>query len=321
MPSTNPLSGFGLKILRAGIHSLLVDKGRAGFNRQGITQSGPSDPFAFNIANMLCGNHQGECAIELLVGDMELLAIKQVSLAITGAETTVLIDGQSSDMWQSITLKRGQKLSIANANKGLRVYVAVAGGFDVKSSYGSCTTVVREGLGGLQQNGQVLEKGDLLPCKASQDCQSVRLASRFVPDYLDHLVLRFIPSYQFKQFRSLQVRRFLTSQFVVSNDLDRMGVRLKGKSIEVSQIRFYSEGIVLGAIQIPADGQPIVMMVDHQTIGGYPKIGTVLSLDCARLAQAKPGTSIRFEAIDMMTAHNLLHLDAVNINSIRSQLI
>lgn len=312
-----------IEVLQAGPQSILVDQGRSGYNRLGITASGPSDPFAFNTANHLCGNLQNACVIEIILGGIELLFLQPLTFAITGAKASLFIDDKGCESWRSYTVKKGQILSIGQAIKGLRIYMAVTGGFQVETIFGSACTVLREGLGGINQDGHPIMEGDRLFCQKVEERQDLRLPVQHVPDYPSSLTLRVIASFQFADFDPVAVHRFLHHEFIVSTRMDKMGIRLQGVTIEAPVNGILSEGISLGAIQIPPDGQPIIMMNDHQTIGGYPKIATLFSLDCARLSQALPGTKVHFELLDIMTAHNLLHLSVskiVNLTVIKDEI-
>lgn len=318
---TNPpekITKPSIQILQAGPQSLFVDSGRIGYNRLGITASGPADPLAFNTANLLCGNLQGACAIEIILGGIELLFLQPLTFVITGAEAPLFIDAKPCERWRSHTVFKGQKLLIGQVKKGLRMYLAVSGGFKVETVFGSVNTVLREGLGGLKQDGHRLKSGDLLFCQNAIEHQALCLPQKHIPTYPLSITLRVIAGFQFADFKHLQVQRFLQHEFIVSTRMDRMGVRLQGVTIQPPVNGILSEGISLGAIQVPPDGQPIIMMCDHQTIGGYPKIGSLFSLDCARLSQAPPGTKVRFELLDIMTAHNLLHLSATKVVNLKA---
>jgi len=200
----------------------------------------------------------------------------------------------------------GDKIRLEYATEGARAYLGTADGFDVPASFGSSATVVREKIGGL--TGDKIQAGSLLPCSAVSRRRMLAIPSERQPEYSRDICVRTIPGYQQSHFDRMQQRRFYTSEFVVSDRSDRMGYRLEGPTIECGTNGILSEGICYGAIQIPADGQPIVLLNDRQTIGGYPKIGSALSLDAAKLAQLTPGGTVRFEPTSIHSAHNALHL-------------
>ena len=169
--------------------------------------------------------------------------------------------------------------------------------------FGSTATVVREKLGGL--GGDKLQTGDQLPCGGGTIGRHQRVDDIDRPAYGDSARLRVVPGYQYSAFGHLQRWRFFNSEYRVTDRCDRMGFRLEGENVASGMVGMLSEGICLGAIQVPADGQPIVLMHDRQTIGGYPKIGSVIPLDLAALAQLGPGASVSFEAIDLSQAHSI----------------
>ncbi|TXS91819.1 biotin-dependent carboxyltransferase [Parahaliea aestuarii] len=286
--------------------SLLQDGGRFGQQRIGLTTGGPLDPEAFALCNRLLGNAPGATAIEVSFGGLVLKATVDTRLCVTGAELPLRINGVEQDRWRVHAVKSGDEIALDFATAGCRAYLGVAGGFNVAPQFGSSSTVVREHIGGLA--GDKLQPGDELPCAAGSDGPLLFLPENLRPGYSDHALLRVIPGYQQEHFPALQKRRFFNSEYNVSERCDRMGYRLEGAAIECDIGGILSEGICFGAIQIPADGQPIVLLNDRQTIGGYPKIGAALSLDVARLAQLTPGATVRFEAISPEDAHNALHL-------------
>jgi allophanate hydrolase subunit 2 len=178
----------------------------------------------------------------------------------------------------------------------VRAYLAVAGGFQVSAHYGSRATVVREGLGGLDRKGSPLKNGDLLPMAAAQSSDRRCVPTAFIPDYSSPLTLRVLPGYQHDVFTvyQRQRQRLFDSEYQVTPQSDRMAYRLSWPAIAFEDDGIISEGISYGAIQIPPNGQPIIMLKDRQTIGGYPKIGCIASLDAGKLAQRTAGASLRF---------------------------
>lgn len=173
--------------------------------------------------------------------------------------------------------------------------MAVFGGFDIKKEFGSNSVTIKENLGGL--DGNKLKKGDILPFNSCTFNYTMKLKEEFIPKYEDNLTLRVIFSYQENYFLDEEKKRFLTLTYLVTNDFNRMAVKLSGEAIKCEINGIISEAIAFGSIQIPKDGQPIVLLKDRQTIGGYPKIGVVLGIDCFKLSQAKANTKIRFQEI------------------------
>ncbi len=295
------MSGFSVK--QPGLLSLLHDRGRFGAHNLGLTTGGPLDALAFNWANRLLDNDANACCLEVSFGGMVLEAELDTSFVITGAETPCKLNGDAIPQWQTQDIESGGILEIEFCKAGTRVYLAVGGGFKIKPSFGSCSTVVREKIGGI--NGDKLQAGDHLPCNSEKLTAHRRLATVDCPVYGDQASLRVVTGYQQAAFDNLQQWRFFNSGYHLTERCDRMGFRLEGETVHSNIVGMLSEGICHGAIQIPADGQPIVLMNDRQTIGGYPKIGSVIPLDTAVLSQLAPGSQVRFEAISIEQAHNL----------------
>ena len=305
-------------VIQPGIHSLLQDHGRYGRHSIGLTTGGPMDSQSFQWANRLCQNTAECAAIEVTVGGLVLEANISTSIAVTGAAVPLSINKQPAALWQTHRVQAGDRIELGFAPLGSRSYLAVAGGFQASPSFGSQSTVPREGLGGLHQDGKPLQTGDQLPCLALEQQPPIhRLAKsqrpKFSADNSAHC--RVILGYQQQAFSAVQKQVFFSSEYQVSDSSDRMGYRLNGPAIKPALDGILSEGICLGAIQVPADGQPIVLLADRQTIGGYPKIGSVLSLDLGKLAQVTPGGTVSFEAISIEQAHNLLVLNQRQFDS------
>ena len=297
---------MSLKIVQPGILSLLQDGGRTGQHRIGLTNGGPLDPEAFGYCNRLLQNPAGSTAIEISFGGLQLEARTDTFICLTGAAMPLRINNQEQRLWEVLPVKAGDTISVEFAEKGCRAYLGVAGGFHIAPSFGSTATVMREKIGGLR--GDKLHAGDELPCAEVSERKHLYLKEDHRPRYQNEVTVRVIPGYQQKHFSRFQQRRFFSHAFKVSDRCDRMGYRLEGPAIECDIEGILSEGICFGAIQIPADGQPIVLLNDRQTIGGYPKIGSALSLDCARLTQLRPGGTVHFAPISPHAAHNALHL-------------
>ena len=305
----------GFIVKQAGMLSLIQDTGRFGYYNIGLTNGGPIDLEAFQWANRLCSkqlssNELNATAIEISVGGLTLIAQLDTTIAVTGSNMPLTINNQKKALWRSYAIKAGDIIELGFASQGIRSYLAVAGGFNIKKSFGSTATVCREGIGGL--TGEKLKVGDVLPYSGETRKTNFVLPELFRPEYTNNTVLHTVPSYQQKHFSSHQQRLFFSSEYQVSKQFDRMGYRLTGQKVSCDIGGILSEGICHGAVQIPADGQPIVLMNDRQTIGGYPKIGAVSSVDTAKLGQLKQGDKVRFEPISMEQAHNYFHLNLAN---------
>lgn len=318
---SNSLLPQGFLVKQAGLLSLIQDAGRFGALNLGLTNGGPLDLLAFQWANRLCSNALNATAIEISVGGLILTAQVDTTLAVTGANMPLTINGAVKGLWRSYHVKAGDIISLGFATQGVRSYLAVANGFCITPSFGSTATVCREGIGGL--HGGKLLAGDVLACAQRNTKNNLEknllLADELRPEYTNEIILHTIPSYQQQHFSSHQQRLFYSNEYTVSKSFDRMGYRLEGKAIACDIEGILSEGICHGAIQIPADGQPIVLLNDRQTIGGYPKIGAVSSVDTAKLGQLNQGGKVRFESISMEQAHNLFHLNLSRFN--RTELV
>lgn len=297
---------MSLRVLQPGILSLLQDSGRVGQHRIGLTNGGPLDPEAFSYCNRLLQNPPGSTAVEISFGGMQLEATVDTYICLTGAVMPLRINDTQKPQWEVLPVKAGDRIAVDFAEKGCRAYLGVADGFEIVPSFGSTATVVREKIGGLA--GDRLHAGDELPCPGISSRKRLYLREDHRPRYQNEITVRVIPGYQQKHFSRYQQRRFFSHAYTVSDRCDRMGYRLEGPAIECDIDGILSEGICFGAIQVPADGQPIVLLNDRQTIGGYPKIGSALSLDCAHLAQLRPGGTVHFAPISPHGAHNALHL-------------
>jgi len=295
------MSGFSVK--QPGLLSLLQDRGRFGAHNLGLTTGGPLDSLAFDWANRLLQNDANATCLEISFGGLVLEAEIDTSFVITGAEAPCKLNGEVITQWQTHHIHPGDKLEIGFATEGTRSYFAVNGGFNISPSFGSSSTVVREKIGGLR--GDKLQAGDHLPCSSTTLAKNYWLTEADRPLYGDSASLRVVPGYQQAAFGPLQHWRFFNTEYSLSERCDRMGFRLEGETVHSNMVGMLSEGICHGAIQIPADGQPIVLMNDRQTIGGYPKIGAVIPWDTARLSQLSPGSKVRFEAISIEQAHNI----------------
>lgn len=291
-----------LHIKQAGPLSLLQDLGRHGYQDVGVTPGGPMDAHAFHWANRLLDNAAGAAQVEITMGPFRASFKQATSFSLCGANVAATLNGQDIMSWRSWRAKAGDVLEIGYPKQGLRTYLAVSGGFTAPKTLGSVSTVMRDQFGGLTKEGKKLNDGDLLPfnAKVLPYCRSV--PNMFVPDFPRIIEVGVLPTYQFDQFSPEAREIFFNERYTVTSQMDRMGYRLKGKPIEFVQQSFVSEGIALGAIQIPANGQPIVLMRDRQTIGGYPKMGCVCNRDLNLLAQATPGTQISFFMQDLYEA-------------------
>lgn len=291
-----------LRIIEPGPLSLIQDLGRYGHQSIGVSPGGPMDTYAFRWANRLLDNHQNDAQIEINLGQFRCEFLAETTMAITGADMAAELNGVVIEPWQSYTIHAGDHLSFKGSKKGSRAYLAIRRGLDVPKILGSCSTVVRDQLGGLHGDGSKLKAKDCLEYNASSPMITRQVPSEFIDDYSHDITLELISSYQYDWFSKEDHHRFFNTPYIVSQQIDRMGYRLSGEAIFCRKQRFISEGIAPGAVQITPDGQPIILMRDRQTIGGYPKIGCVTAGSLSKLAQCLPGATIRFVKKDLYEA-------------------
>lgn len=308
--NSRPENQTGFKVIKPGALALIQDNGRVGQHRLGLTTGGPLDPEAFYWANTLLGNPENSSTIELSLGGLVLKAQTDTFISVCGAPMPLTINGKKQPLWMVHAIKQGDTIQLGFTSRGLRTYIAVKNGFSIIPILGSTATVMREKVGGLDHHGSSLNAGDILPCaNITSTADNQYLPETLQPVYNRHVLLRTMPGYQQHLFSREQQRKFFSSYYRVSEHCDRMGFRLNGNAIKPDKAEnknsMLSEGISLGSIQIPADGQPIILLNDRQTIGGYPKIGTVLSIDLAKLSQLTPGCTVNFEAISLEKAHKI----------------
>jgi antagonist of KipI len=294
-----------IRILDAGPQTTVQDLGRTGRMRYGIPPSGPVDRFAFVLANRLLGNPDAAAALEctLMGPGFETTAVGAV--AVTGADMPVTVNGQDAPGWATIAVKPGDVVKLGAARTGVRAYIGFAGGLDVPLVLGSRSTYLRGRVGGLQ--GRALRKGDELELFPSGSVTARRVARRDIPDYTGEPTVRAVLGPQADRFTQEGLRALFGGRYEMLPQSDRMGSRLRGPRIEHARGHdIISDGIALGSIQVPGDGQPIVLLVDRQSTGGYTKAATICSSDIWRVGQARPGQWLRFQSIDVEEAHRLL---------------
>jgi biotin-dependent carboxylase-like uncharacterized protein len=294
-----------IRILDAGPQTTVQDLGRAGQMRYGIPPSGPVDRFAFVLTNRLVGNPDTAAALECTLMGPRFETTAAGAIAVTGADMPITVNGQEAPGWATIAVKPGDVVKLGPARTGVRSYIGFAGGLDVPLVLGSRSTYLRGRIGG--QAGRALKKGDDLAVFASGPVQSRRVARQAIPDYTGEPVIRAVLGPQDDRFTAEGLQALFGGRYEVLPQSDRMGARLRGPKIEHARGHdIISDGIALGSIQVPGDGQPIVLLVDRQSTGGYTKVATTCSSDIWRVGQARPGQALRFQRIGVEQAHRLL---------------
>jgi biotin-dependent carboxylase-like uncharacterized protein len=282
---------------------LLQDAGRFGVRHLGVTQGGALDWRSMSWANVLLGNRLDAPVVEITLGGFSVVAADDCWLALAGADLGAQLDGQPLAPWRSFELRQGQRLQFTQPVLGARAYLAAPGGFDAPQVLGSSATVVREELGGLDGRGRALAKGASLSYSAAAPQRVRELPSEDVPDFTLDSPLDLVLGAQVGEFSGQSLFDAFNSVWTVDSRADRMGIRLLGTALEYQGHPMISEGIPLGAVQVPPDGQPIVLLNDRQTIGGYPRLGALTPLALARLAQCLPGAQVRLRPVLQEVAH------------------
>ncbi len=296
---THPMPG-ALVVERTGPLALVQDAGRFGCRHLGVTQGGALDWISLGWANWLLGNAPDAAGIEIAIGGLALKAERTLRLAIAGADLGATRDGEPLAANGSFTLERGQVLAFDQPRAGLRAYLALPGGLEAAPFMGSLSTVAREQLGGLDGRGGALRVGDRLMAASPApqgDEQARELPSSLPPMPADDTVLELVTGAQIAHFDGASLFAAFNRPWQVDSRADRMGVRLTGPVLRCQSGGMVSEGIPLGAVQVPPDGQPIILLNDRQTIGGYPRLGALSPIACARLGQCAPGTTIRLSPV------------------------
>jgi allophanate hydrolase len=297
----------GLKVLAPGLHTTVQDLGRPGYQAIGVPVSGALDAFSLRLANALVGNPPGTPALEVLIsGPTFEVAADTVRVALAGVGTSLAIGAEKARVGagQSVTLTRGEVIEVVAGRQSACCYLALEGGVAVPLVLGSASTYVRAAIGGL--DGRALRRGDFVPlamARASHRAEH-RLSSPIVAT--GDQPIRVVLGPQQEYFTEEAVAAFLSAEFRISPSADRMGMRLDGPFLEhCLGWDIVSDAIMTGAIQVPGSGQPIVLLADHQTTGGYPKIATVISADLPVVGRRRPGDLLRFAAVTVAVSEAL----------------
>ena len=290
----------GFEVINAGILATIQDSGRKGLGSIGVTEAGAMDEHAFSWLNRLLGNSYGTNTLEIVFGGTKLKAIGTTYFALAGAQVDATINNKPIEIWKTYKINDGDILNLGFATSGARVYLGVVGGFDVDSEFGSSSVCIKEGIG-----GGALKAKDFLTFTCNNLTEIRKLMLRYKPNYNDTLTLRVVKGYQWDLFEKDQRDKFFSSEYTVTSQNDRMGYRLSGEKISSTSKGIISEPIAYGAVQIPSHGEPIVLLKERQTIGGYPKIGSVIPVDCFSLAQRKQDSKVRFELVSLDEAREL----------------
>jgi antagonist of KipI len=312
-----------VKIISPGLLTTVQDDGRYAYQRFGMSISGAMDRFSSHVANFLVGNDPGEAVLETTLMGPSLEMQGDCVIALTGADMAPQIDGKAVPMWQTLFVPKGSMLTFSALTCGARGYIAFAGGIDLPEVMGSRSTYVKAKVGGLE--GRPLRAGDVLSVnrlKKSLNIKRVRVAEQYIPNYPTEQVLRVVLGPQDDYFTQEGIDTLVSETYTVSKECDRMGYRLEGKPIAHKESAdIISDGIMIGSVQVPGNGLPIILMADRQTTGGYTKVATVISVDLPKVAQAKAGDSFRFEIVSVEQAQQILFEEAQRMKALQASCI
>ena len=294
-----------LLVESAGLQTTVQDLGRPGFGPEGVSASGAADPVALRLGNLLVENQPGAAGLELTLVGGSFVFPDGAVIALTGADLGATVNGRPLEMWASHTLEPGTKLMFGATKNFARGYLAIAGGIQVDPFLGSASTHVLSGLGGFE--GRALRKGDRLRIgKASKKVRRRRITLAALYAFKPRKVLRVTEGPQADWFSEAAKQVFYRDVFRVSEESDRVGLRLEGTALDGSPAReMITEGVSLGAVQVTPSGQPIILFVEQQTTGGYPKIANIIAADLHRIGQLRPRAEIRFQRTSLAVARSL----------------
>jgi len=314
-----------IRMLEPGMFTTVQDLGREGFGPMGVSPSGAADALSLRIGNLLLGNAEGTAGLEMTLVGGTFVFPEGATIALAGSDFGAALDDAPMEMWTVVEARAGQTLRLGATRTGARCYLCVRGGIAVKPLLGSASTHVLSGLGGFQ--GRALRKGDELPIGeagyepnlGAQALHSSGKARMPVPPKARRLstrgrdlvaarsVLRVTPGPQSEWFDEAALRDFYAGRYRVTEASNRLGLRLEGSAVaRRGGAEMISEGVALGAVQVPEAGQPIILFVEQQTTGGYPKIANVISADFQCLGQLRPRDEVRFELVTWEAARALL---------------
>jgi biotin-dependent carboxylase-like uncharacterized protein len=318
-----------MKILATGLSARFTDLGRVGHQHKGFTQSGALDRNSHLLANSIVKVAENNPTIEILLGGFKAVATQDLEIAVTGAQTIIKIGNICQPLNKQLVWRKGETLHIMEPTLGARNYIACRHRFKATMFLNSCCAVTREKTGGVNLDGKGLQIGDELSYKnealiaanasisdipnrakladekkinQSEGRSVLKAVSLPTTSLAKNYTVRLVLGYQHALFNHKMRAKFFNQRFAVSNEASNMGIRLTGESIGQVSVKLYSEGIANGAVQITPSGLPIIMLAERQTIGGYPKIGSIIASDLPELGQCRPGSTIQFEECDLLTA-------------------
>lgn len=327
---------MSLRVERPGMLTSIQDLGRYGYQKYGVVVSGAMDSISMRIANLLVGNKENEAVVEMTLIGASFYTEEDLIIAVTGGDLAPVVEEKPLPLWRPVFVRKGSLLRFRASRSGCRTYIAVAGGFDVKEVLGSKSTYLRGELGGLKR---ALITGDTLNCRipgiSDQRFQQLKSSADALPFVaanwlvnpepfvnLKETVIRVIRGGEFDSFTETSRERFFKEDYRITPNSDRMGYRIKGTSLQMEEsVELLSEPVTNGTIQVPKDGNPIILLADRQTTGGYPKIAQVATVDIPLLAQKKPGEKIRFKEISLEEAEQLYLRQELQLEKLKAGLL
>lgn len=296
-----------LEVLNGGLLTTVQDQGRHGYRKFGVPVSGVMDEHSYKLANWLVGNPRGAPVLELTLMGGTFEFHSDALVGISGAEAEISVNGNPAASNETIKIKNGDILNVGRVTSGCRLYLSIAGEWDIEKIMGSYSTCLSAKFGGMQ--GRAIHKGDRLIWEFDQDKTVDRsVPKKLLPHYSSSQKIRIIQGPEWDWLTKEEQTIFLASNFSISSDSNRMGIRLKN-SLVLERGRFdemISSPVVPGIIQLPQDGNPIILMKDAQSIGGYPRIAKVIDADLWRLGQVWSGNEIRFRLIELEESLSLM---------------
>ena len=299
---------MSINVLKSGFQSTIQDLGRNGFSHYGISKSGAADDLSIRLGNLIVGNNENAASIEMTLVGGEFKFEIDSTIVLTGSKFAAMIDNKSIPFNEIVKIRANQTLSIGQTMEGARCYLAVKGGIDVTNVFSSKTTHLTSKMGGI--DGRALIKDDQLMIGKSMTAVAPIIFNNTLDINMSKLLI--IKGIQENYISKLTWKKFLNQEYKVSNLSSRMGIRLEGESLNLeNNNEIITEGVPLGAIQLPRSGNPIISFVEHQTTGGYPKIANVISSEMHKVGQLKPGDKFKFELISLDEAEKL-HFEREN---------
>ena len=310
-----------LKIIDPGAYTTVQDGGRVGFRQFGVPPTGSLDRYAHRMANILVGNKDNAAVLEMTFTGVGFEILGEADMALTGADMPLIVNNRHTSPWRTFRVYPGDQVNIGQTRSGCRCYLAVTGGIKVPEVMGSLSCDAGAGVGGYK--GRALKRGDTIDGKDGSLLDEMRsVPDDWIPRYASRTILRCIPGPQ-EEYFSHNYSTFYNSTFTISPQANRKGYRLQGPEVSIDPSMpksIISEPCLPGCIQVPEDGQPIILL-NEQTVGGYAKIATLISADLDLIAQALPGDQIQFEAVDIETADSITKQRHARLEMLRQNIV